>query len=329
VSERPPIVPFEVRSDSTVKDILEAMEHISFQARMLGAALRIWREMLTRDVYIFFGLAGAMIPAGMRKVLVFLIENGCLDALVSTGANLFHDLHETLGRRHYAIDPKTDDRGLRQEGLDRIYDTCAPDAEFTETDRYIMDFADALDSQEPITTARFFALLGDRADRDKKEEGIITAAWRAGVPIFCPALADSSYGIALSMLAEQRGRQIVFDVVADVTETARLAASRRTGVIFVGGGTPKNFVQQTEVTAALLWGSARGHEYAIQITTDSPHWGGLSGCTFEEAQSWGKIAPEAKMVTVHCDGTIALPLLATALAQARLRRKKRTRSQRP
>jgi len=318
-----PVVPFEVDRRKGVKDILEAMAQVSFQGRMLGTAFRIWCEMLAQDAYIFFGLAGAMVPAGMRKVLVFLIENRYLDCLVSTGANLFHDLHETLGRAHYRIDPGTDDHEMRKQRLDRIYDTCAPDKEFLLTDRYIMDFARTLDPAEPLTTPRFFALLGEHTDHDKKEDGILTAAWRHGVPVFCPAIADSSYGIALSVLAEQRGHRVLFDLVGDVTETARLAAAHRTGIIFVGGGTPKNFIQQSEVTVTLLGGQARGHEYAIQITSDAPHWGGLSGCSFPEAQSWGKVAPKARMATVHCDATIALPLLASGLATAGIKRKRR------
>jgi deoxyhypusine synthase len=106
-----------------------------------------------------------------------------------------------------------------------------------------------------------------------------------------------------------------------VLESERLAATHRTGVIYVGGGTPKNFIQQTEVTAAILRGECAGHEYAIQITADAPQWGGLSGCTFQEAQSWGKIAAKAKMASVNADATIALPILASGLAQAGIRRK--------
>jgi deoxyhypusine synthase len=318
---RVPVNPFEPDQRKSVSQVLEGMEQISFQGRMLGAAFRIWRDMLTRNVYIFFGLAGAMVPAGMRRILVFLIENRYVDCLVATGANLFHDLHETLGRRHFMIDPNVDDGAMRDRGLDRIYDTYAPEKDFITTDHYVMDFARTLDPARPVTTARFFERLGERANRDKKDDGILTAAFRKGVPIYCPAIADSSYGIALAVLAAKTGHKVALDLVGDVMETEELAAKHRTGVIYVGGGTPKNFVQQTEVTTAILRGDCRGHEYAIQITTDAPHWGGLSGCTFQEAQSWGKIARKAKMASVHCDATIALPILASGLAQTGIRRK--------
>ena len=322
MAKHQPVKPIEIDGKKKLKDILEEMETISFQGRMLGSAFRVWREMLAENVYVFFGLAGAMVPAGMRKTVAYLIENRCVDCIVSTGANLFHDLHEILGRKHYISDPNADDCEMRKKGLDRIYDTCAPEAEFEETDRYIMDFAERFDPEQPVTTARFFELLGEQAESDKKDDGIITAAYRHGVPIFCPAIADSSYGIALAVLAEERGHGMTFDMVGDVVETARLAEAHRTGVVFVGGGTPKNFVQQTEVTVALLNGDARGHEYAVQISSDAPHWGGLSGCTFQEAQSWGKISTKAKMVNLYCDATIALPLLASALAQCGINRGK-------
>jgi len=319
---RHPVDPFQPDARKSVQAVLEGMEQISFQGRMLGAAFRIWRDMLEDNVYIFFGLAGAMIPAGMRKILVFLLENRYIDCLVATGANLFHDLHETLGRRHFMVDPNVDDHEMREKGLDRIYDTYAPERDFITTDHYVMDFARTLDPAQPATTARFFGLLGERADRDKKEDGLITTAWRKGIPIYCPAIADSSYGIALAVLAAKTGHKVTLDLVGDVMETEELAARYRTGVIYVGGGTPKNFVQQTEVTTAILRGACRGHEYAIQITADAPHWGGLSGCTFQEAQSWGKISGKAKMASVHADATIALPILASGLAQTGIRRKK-------
>ena len=132
--------------------------------------------------------------------------------------------------------------------------------------------------------------------------------------MYCPAIGDSSIGIGLAIKPEEDN--FIFDVIGDVKETALIAANaNKTGVIYIGGGTPKNFIQQTSVTAAVMGKDVSGHEYAVQITTDAPHWGGLSGCTFEEAQSWGKIAKKAKMVTVHCDSTIALPIIVTALAK--------------
>jgi deoxyhypusine synthase len=310
-----PIDPFRVDASLSACQLLERMAETSFQGRNLGTAFSIWKQMIEDQAYIFFGLAGAMVPAGMRRVVVFLLQNKLIDCLVSTGANLFHDCHETLGRKHFKGSAAVDDDELRQHQVDRIYDTFASDLEFQQTDRFISDFSSELPGDHPYTTREFLHLLGQRLSEELDEEGILTAAAKAKVPIYCPAIGDSSIAIALAVGGSDRPPAVQFDIVADVRETADLAAEAdATGVIYVGGGTPKNFIQQTEVTAALRGEEVSGHRYAVQITADAPHWGGLSGCTFSEAQSWGKISRGARKVTVHCDATIALPLLASALA---------------
>ena len=309
-----PTIPFEIKEDSTVADALTAMSHTAFQARNLAAAVDIWGSMLKGNVTIFFGLAGAMVPAGMRNVITYLIQNRLIDCLVSTGANLFHDMHETIGRFHYQGSAYIDDVLLQKEGVDRMYDVFASEPEFRALDDYITHFADTLDLDRPYTTREFLFLLGRKMAKDTDRDGIVTSAFKAGVPVYCPAIGDSSVGIALA--ARTKGKKLLFDVVADVQETALLSiTAEETGVIYIGGGTPKNFIQQMEVTAQLWDKNVAGHEYAIQVTTDSPPLGGFSGCTFEEAKSWGKIKKDARMVTVHCDSTIALPLIVTATAQ--------------
>jgi len=306
----------EVDKNSSLSQLLERMGGISFQGRNLARAFSIWKEMLQGEVVIFLGLAGAMVPGGMRRVILYLIKNRLIDCLVSTGANLFHDVHETLGRFHWQGEPWVDDKELRKHGIDRIYDTLASEEEFRETDRFIAAFAQGLDFKKSYTTREFLHLLGEELIRKGKEEGILTSAAQSGVPVYCPAIADSSIGIALTLLHPKGGNLLTFDLIGDVRELGQMVAQApATGVIFIGGGVPKNFIQQAEITASVLGWNAQGHRYAIQIITDAPHWGGLSGCTFEEAQSWGKVAQGAKKVTVHCDATIALPLLVTALAQ--------------
>lgn len=311
---RKPIKPLKVKINQKTSGLLQEMGRTAFQGKNLSLAMQIWMEMLKEETTIFLGLAGALIPAGMRQIFVYLIQNRFIDCLVSTGANLFHDLHETLGYNHWQGHHFVDDVVLKKEGIDRIYDVFASEKEFVESDLYIMRFARSLRVNRPLNTREFFARLGKQLLKDKKEDGIITAAYQAGVPIYCPALGDSSIGIALAL--ERHNPPLVFDILADVRETAFIAAqSKATGVIFLGGGTPKNFIQQTEVTANMMGLKVPGHHYAIQITTDAPHWGGLSGCTFEESQSWGKIAERAHKVTLYCDSTIALPILVSALAQ--------------
>jgi len=309
-----PVQPVNMRIESRVSDLLREMGKTAFQGKNLSLAVQIWVEMLKENVTILLGLAGALIPAGMRHLLVYLIEKRMIDCLVSTGANLFHDIHETLGKNHWQGFCPVDDVALKKKGIDRIYDVFAFEKEFSQVDQYILDFARSLKAPVPLTTREFFFHLGKQLLRDGQRQGIITSAAKAGVPIYCPALGDSSIGIALAQ--KTKGPVLLFDIVADVRETAYIVAqSQATGVIFLGGGTPKNFIQQTEVTANMMGLKVRGHRYAIQVTTDAPHWGGLSGCTFEESQSWGKISEDAQKVTLYCDSTLALPLLATAVAQ--------------
>jgi deoxyhypusine synthase len=257
-----------------------------------------------------------MVPAGMRRLVVYLIKNRLIDCLVSTGANFFHDMHETIGRFHFQCSPDTDDVSLAENLIDRMYDTLADEEEFREEDAWLGRLAASLDHSRPYTTREFLNIAGREISKRATEDGIVSAAYKAGIPLYCPAIGDSSIGIGIAEHRFIKNDSFTFDVIGDVLETARLAGeSPASGVIYFGGGTPKNFIQQSEVTAAFIRKATSGHKYALQVVTDAPHWGGLSGCTFEEAQSWGKIAPDAHMGTVHCDSTIAMPILVTALSE--------------
>jgi deoxyhypusine synthase len=311
-----PTRPLTIDRRKSVADLLEKMQGVSFQGRNLATAYQVWRRMLRDRTMIMMGMAGAMVPAGMRRLVVYLIQNRLIDCLVSTGANFFHDVHETLGRFHFQGSPHLDDVALQKNLIDRMYDTLADEEEFREEDANLGRFASTLDQSRPYTTREFLYLLGKEMSRGAKEDGIITAAYKARIPLYCPAVGDSSIGIGIAENRYLGKNRLTFDVIGDVLETARLAGeSPSTGVLYFGGGTPKNFIQQSEVTATFIRQAHNGHQYAVQVITDAPHWGGLSGCTFEEAQSWGKIAPDASLATVHCDSTIALPILVTALSE--------------
>jgi deoxyhypusine synthase len=321
-----PTRPLKIDGSKSVAKLLEKMQGISFQGRNLGIAYQVWKKMLGDRVMIMMGMSGAMVPAGMRRLLVYMIKNRLIDCLVTTGANLFHDIHETLGRLHFQCSPGIDDVHLQKTLIDRMYDTLADEEEFREADAMLGRFAATLDQSRPYTTREFLYLLGKELAPRAKEEGIVTAAYQAGIPLYCPAIGDSSIGIGIAENRHEGKNQFTFDVIGDVLETAHLASdSPASGVVYFGGGTPKNFIQQTEVTAAFMRNATEGHKYAMQVVTDAPHWGGLSGCTLEEAQSWGKIAPDASLVTVHCDSTIAMPMLVSALSEntALLRRRKK------
>src|SRR5436853_1426247 len=309
-----PIEPFAVEPGLTADQVLARMERISFQGRNLATAHRIWQKMLTDDVTIFLGMAGALSAGGLRLIVAHLIGNRYVDCLVSTGANLYHDLHETRGQRHYLGSPHADDAALAEDGIDRVYDTFASEDEFIGNDNWIADFAAGIEPR-PHTTREFLHLLGGYLWKETGQDGILTAAYRANVPIFCPAIADSSIGMGLSQARHRDKTAGVIDVIGDIVESANIVIRHpRTASVVLGGGTPKNFINQASVQAEFYSDEVGGHRYALQIVTDVPHFGGASGSSLEEAQSWGKLATDSARVSVQADATIALPLLASALA---------------
>lgn len=314
-----PTDPFQIDRTNSATSLLEKMSGTAFQGRQLGQAFEVWQAMLADpECTILMGLSGAMVPAGMRRVVRFIIEHRLVDILTSTGANFFHDIHETKGFHHYQGSPDMDDEALGEVMVDRMYDVLADEVRFREHDLWIGSFAARLDQTRPYTTREFLYRLGLEVGRDCAEDGIVTAAAKCGVPLFCPAIGDSSIGIGVAESRHRGENRLMFDMMADVLEiTNAVADSKATGVIYFGGGTPKNYTQQSEVVAILMNRGKEGHRYGVQVVTDAPHWGGLSGCTLAESQSWGKIAKGARMVDCHCDSTIAMPLLVSALAEQR------------
>src|SRR5438034_642522 len=309
-----PIEPFAVDAGLSADQVLARMERISFQGRNLATAHRIWQKMLKDDATIFLGMAGALSAGGLRLVVAHLILHRYVDCLVSTGANLYHDLHETRGQRHYLGSPLADDAALAEDRIDRVYDTYASEEEFVANDNWIADFAATLELR-PYTTREFLYQLGRHLWETTQQDGILTSAYRANVPIFCPAIADSSIGMGLSQARQKIPGAGHIDIIGDIVESANLIIRRpRTASVVLGGGTPKNFINQASVQAEFYSDEVGGHRYALQIVTDTPAFGGASGSSLEEAQSWGKLATDSARVSVQADATIALPFLASALA---------------
>jgi len=313
------VTPFPITGSASASEIARRLAATAFQGRNLGEAAAIWEAMLRDEATVFMGLAGAMVPGGMRPLIVYLIENRLIDVLVSTGANLYHDVYETLGHPHFQSPvggDAGDDVHLANLRIYRFYDTLAPEHEFSIGERFVTEFSLTLDEDRPYSTREYFHLLGKALTPLAKQEGILTAAARHGVPIYCPAFGDSVHGLAVAEGRVRTGKRVMFDIIGDVLETAHIAlTANKTGVVYVGGGTPKNFIQQAGVAAYLFQRERPGHSYGIQVTTDEPQWGGLSGCTFEEAQSWRKIAPDASFVTANVDATIGMPIIVSALAE--------------
>jgi deoxyhypusine synthase len=313
-----PVQHYDVAKVRSVSEALEAFNATSFQSRKLGRCYKIWLKMLNdpERPTIFFGLSGAMIAGGMRRVIRDLIAFHAIDVLVSTGANLSHDLYESLGGRHYMAHGHVDDPTLRKMRIDRIYDTYADDVTFTKADEFVEKFADSLEPGS-YSSRELFQMMGERI---RDDYGILATAAKERTPIFCPALADSSIGMALTVYRNERMKKnspaAVYDALMDNIEIMGLKRQfPKSGVIFIGGGTPKNYIQQVVPMAEISGWAVPPHSYAIQVTTDDPKFGGLSGCELPESQSWGKLDPSAEQCTVHLDATIGLPLLFTGIME--------------
>src|SRR6267378_140145 len=296
---------------------------LAYNSARLKEACQLFADrMLDPDVTIGMSISGALTPAGLgRSCLIPLIKAGFVDWIVSTGANLYHDTHYGLGMSLHRGSHEVDDAVLRREGVIRIYDVLFDYNVLLDTDNYLRAVMAEKAFDKEMSTAELHYLIGKFLAAREKEMGVedtcvLTVAYRAGVPCYVPSPGDSSIGMNVAELA-MRGVGPRVDVSRDVNETAGIvyAAKQRegkSGVLMLGGGSPKNFVLQTEPQIQEILGLAdRGHDYYVQITDARPDTGGLSGATPSEAVSWGKVDPDklTDSVVVYTDSTIAVPLL--------------------
>ncbi len=275
---------------------------------------------------IFLGLAGSLIAAGMRQVIVDLIEKNMVDVVVSTGAIVSQDLYQVRGGRHYHGDVNADDKELRDLYIDRLYDTFIDEEKYWQTDLVVSRFADGL-AGRILSSRAFLALLAQRARRDRGS--ILGACSRNGVPLFVPALNDSSIGIGLTehyhrLRAAGREPLHISSIRDNYELTQIVVQSPATAAVYVSGGVPKNYINDSIVMSYIFGIDTGGHKYALQITTDAPHWGGLGGSTLSEATSWGKVSKQATHEMAFVETSVALPLLyGYALQKGAARGRKR------
>jgi len=313
---RQPVQHLDIKKTKNLLDLVQAFQHTSFQSRNVFKCFEVFRKMLDDPAcIIFLGLSGAMIPGGMRRVIHEMIKMKLVDVIVSTGANIFHDIFESFGYRHYVGSEEGDDDALRRHRIVRVYDALMDDHEINQVIRLLSKVPEKLE-ERVVSSRRYLEVLGSTL---KDEGSILKTASRYGVPVFIPALSDSSIGIGLTFLHLRKkvpSEGLLIDQIRDGFEIAQLKKMASvTGAIYIGGGVPKNYIQQLGPVSELLFQKESGHRYAFQVTTDDPKWGGLSGCTFEEAKSWGKIEKGSNYAVVYMDATVALPLLAGAILQ--------------
>jgi deoxyhypusine synthase len=296
---------------------------LSYNAGRLREACRIYSaKMLADDGTVGLSLSGALTPAGLGiSALVPLVEAGFIDWIVSTGANLYHDTHFALGMAMHQSRPGLDDLKLRENQVIRIYDIVFDYENLLGTDRFYRTLCRGEAFQKTMGTAEFHGLVGKylAAHEDQhgggKHRSLVAAAYRNGVPIFTSSPGDSSIGMNLAAL-QLEGSKLAIDPLRDVNQSAAIVwdakKTGRSGVLILGGGSPKNFILQTEPQIQEVLGlDESGHDYFLQFTDARPDTGGLSGATPQEAMTWGKVDPEQLPDTVTCylDTTVALPLL--------------------
>lgn len=290
----------------------------AFNAGRLSEACQLFSERMldpAHDTTIGLTMAGALTPAGLGGCVIELLDRGLVDFVISTGANLYHDLHFALNFTLRRGSPFLDDVELHDAGVIRIYDVLFPAAVLLETDAYVRDFLVRGELDGPTSSAEFHYRLGlDLLDRRPgcEEHSLVAKAAAAGVPIYTSSPGDSSIGMNLAYHELIGGSRFMIDPNRDVNEVcAIILAGEKNGAVILGGGSPKNFYLQGQPTLWEIYGIPKGgNDYFIQFTTDQVVWGGLSGATPAEAVSWGKVNPGSLPDTVvaYCDTTIALPL---------------------
>ena len=323
------IDPRPITGDMTVADMVETA-FLAYNAARLREGCQLFVEkMLQDDVTIGMSLTGALTPAGLgMSAIIPLIENGFVNWIVSTGANLYHDTHFGIGLHMHRGNPQTSDVVLREEGVVRIYDIFFDYEVLLSTDDFYRKVIEGPEFQRDMSSAEFHYLSGKYiAERERLlgigRKSLLAAAYEAAVPIYTSSPGDSSIGMNVAAKA-LTGNRLRFDVTADVNETAAIVLSAkrsggRSGVLIFGGGSPKNFLLQTEPQIQeVLKIEEKGHDYFLQVTDARPDTGGLSGATPSEAVSWGKIDPDQLPDTAVCylDSTVAMPII-TAYSLAR------------
>jgi deoxyhypusine synthase len=304
VAARSPAAPDDVRP-------LHAAEHDHGSAARLrridqlladGEAVDVWEAMLKeKELTIVMGFAGSMSTAGQWKIVNWFIENRYIDVLVSTGANMTHDIIEAIGCHHYHGRADCSDIELRHEDINRIYDVYLPNEAFIRFEEFMQGIYSEIPEDDTTSISSLLNRIGSRLD-----SGILASAQKNRIPVYCPAIQDSMIGLQFWLFSQSH--RVTVDAFMDMPSLLdRCFTAKKAGALLVGGGVPKNYILQSMLM------TENGFSYAVQLTGDRPDLGGLSGATLDEARSWGKITEEAQAVTVYGDSTITLPLLVAAV----------------
>jgi deoxyhypusine synthase len=327
----PTIDPLQLSGKENIADLIDGVYAKSgFNARRLAEGAQLYARMIDEGATVAMTLAGAMTPIGMSGVIIDLMKAGFIDFIISTGANLYHDLHRAYDMPVVQGDFLADDNQLADERVARIYDVFIHDDETLEsTDNVILQAVHDINSDKPFSSAELHAHIGRHVNKSAPhpERSLVACATDLGVPIYTSSPGDSSIGMNL-VVPYLFDRPMHLNPILDVIETAAIVRdAEKNGVLEIGGGSPKNFYLQTQPTLNQILHdeSKGGHDYFLQLTTDSPHWGGLSGATPSEARSWGKVKDAVlNNVVVYSCASLTLPLIAQyALIRCKPRQQRR------
>lgn len=312
-----PTRPIPVDRDRSVAGLLEKMEGGGFGAKQLAEAHRIWLDMLDDTTTIYLCASGNLIPSGMRRLLAYVVKNRFVDVLVLSGSLIFHDIHEILGRNHYQAHPSMTDEELEDCDVTRIGDLLSNQEEYREADEWIGSVINQLDLSRSYSIREFLHLLGRELAEIAHEDGILTAAYKSRVPVYCPDLLGSELSVGIARTRFEKKIQFNFDITEDTMEIMQIAEkTRNSGIITLGGVGSQSMVNVSEISSYITRTNPRGHKYAVSVTTDSvpldtrtPSIGGNHRNVF------GKLLKNATTAYVQTDASIAIPMLVTALSQ--------------
>ncbi|MSP24803.1 MAG: deoxyhypusine synthase [Myxococcales bacterium] len=338
-----PLTSLDPLHTNTATELLRAMAHTSFGGRRVGEAADILYAMTTEpSCRVIATLSGAMTVAKMSMVIVRMIQNGMIDAIVSTGALMSHGLSEGIGLQHYKVPSELDDEAMYKKGYNRVYDTLELESNLNSVEAFVRTELEKLDPTETLTSERFCRVLGEALLAHGHEDSILGAAAKRNVPVYIPAFTDCEVGLDVATWAIRRAiaaggsattaeelfaanRVPAYNPFGDLLSYARfIGASERIGIFTIGGGVPRNWAQQVgpffdllNVRLGLELQPPRFH-YGVRICPEPVHWGGLSGCTYSEGVSWGKFVPEregGRYAEVHCDATAVWPLIVRGVLE--------------
>jgi deoxyhypusine synthase len=327
-----PLEPLDLRMCGSISELVSAMSRCSFGARSLGEAADVVEAMVEDpDCFKVMTLSGAMTPAKMGLVICDMIDLGMTDAIVSTGAVMAHGMVESTGRTHFKYGESMNDLQLYKKGYNRIFDTIELESNLDDMELIFRKVMEGIEGRPSLGSFELNWLIGEylAKNTEKGQRGILKSAFMSKVPVYVPAFTDSElgldFGTYLRRMKMEKKEHAEYDAFADLEDyTERVLASKRLGILTIGGGVPRNWAQQVGPYLDIIQkrigvgGGFRRFDYAVRICPEPVHWGGLSGCTYSEGVSWGKIRPRSeggKYVEVLADATIAWPIIIKAVME--------------